>query len=479
MQQGITAALRQTGKILDAWLPLKIQYDRLPGLSVGIVYKGRLVYARSFGVADLATKTPATPTTCYRIASISKMFTAVAVMQLVERGALRLDDEVHAHLPWFQTKKSNEDTSHVTIRQLLSHTAGVMRDGTTPYWEHGSFPTAKVLRASIGNRTRVFENLTRFKYSNFGFAILGQVIEKVSGLPYEQYMMKHIIQPLGMTHTSADLTTENAAWLANGYSRSMPGIPNRTLINHVPTLAFAPAAGFLSNVVDLAKFISLFSLCAPLRSTQKTHQKQIINRESKKEMLREHLRVIGNGMDIEDDCSYGLGISMYSVQHKKLIGHGGGFPGFITQVRVDMEKEIGVITLSNANTDSACYINTGIFETLFRLIDEKDKYFGGKTLQRQQLYEGAYRSRWWDQVVVGTGARLIAFDPETCSPLKYGTLLRPKAKHRFVMEPASAFETPGEDARFVVPSGAKQATQLILGAEPLDRLNYTTTGTSK
>lgn len=470
MQQDITAALRHTGRILDAWLPLKIQYDRVPGLSVGIVHRGRLVYARGFGVADLATQTPASPTTCYRIASISKMFTAVAIMQLVERGALRLDDEVHAHLPWFQTKKSNEDTSHVTIRQLLSHTAGVMRDGTTPYWEHGSFPNVQTLRASIGNRTRVFENLTRFKYSNFGFAILGQVIEKVSGLTYEQYMTKHIIQPLGMTHSLPDLTPASAAWLANGYSRFIPGVPNRTGFAHVLTHAFAPATGFLSNVVDLAKFISLFSLCAPLGSTKKARSQQIINRESKKEMLREHLRVIGNGMDIEDDCSYGLGISMYSVQNKKLIGHGGGFPGFITQARVDMEKEIGVITLSNANSESACYINTGIFETIFRLIDEKDKYFSGKLLQGQLLYEGAYRSRWWDQVVVGTGTRLIVFDPETCSPLKYGTLLKPKAKHRFAMEPASAFETPGEEARFVVPARKKKATQLLLGAEPLVRL---------
>lgn len=198
MDKDYLKAIKYAIKIFDAWLPWKIQYDRVPGLAVGIVHNGKLIYQKGFGYADVELKIPMTPKTCFRIASISKTFTAVAIMQLVEQRKINLDDRIERYLPWFKVKTKNSDSSNITIRQVLSHTGGVFRDGNTPHWENDKFPNLAGLKKSISNKSIVFENLTRFKYSNFGFALLGEIIKKATGLNYDDYVTKHIIKKLGM-----------------------------------------------------------------------------------------------------------------------------------------------------------------------------------------------------------------------------------------------------------------------------------------
>src|SRR3989344_5695335 len=251
-------AIKYAVKIIDAWLPSKIQYDRIPALSVGLVHNGKIVYKRGFGFADVESLEPATPNTCYRIASISKTFTAVAIMQLAEQGKLHLDDKIHKYLPWFKSRSKDSDSNNITIRQILSHTAGVFRDGNTPHWADDKFPDITGLQKSI-SKAVVFENLTRFKYSNFGFALLGEVVKKISGVSYNEYVSENIIKKLGMERTAPDLTKENEGWLAKGYSRSIPN-KEREAFHHIPTNAYASATGFLSNVSDLAKYLSALSL---------------------------------------------------------------------------------------------------------------------------------------------------------------------------------------------------------------------------
>ena len=136
-------------KVIDAWLPSKIQYDRIPALSVGLVHNGKIVYKRGFGFADVESRESATPDTCYRIASISKTFTAIAIMQIAEQGKLHLDDKIHKYLPWFKSSSKDSDSDNITIRQILSHTAGVFRDGNTPHWADDKFPDIVGLQKSI------------------------------------------------------------------------------------------------------------------------------------------------------------------------------------------------------------------------------------------------------------------------------------------------------------------------------------------
>ncbi len=458
MEKNFSKAIKQTVKIIDAWLPLKIQYDRIPGLSVGIVYQGKLVYQKGFGYADVEAKIPATPKTGYRIASISKTFTAVALMQLAERGKINLDDRIEKYIPWFKAKSKNFDSHNITIRQVLSHTAGVFRDGNTPQWATDNFPDIGEIKKAISSKTVVFENLTRFKYSNFGFALLGEVIQKASGMPYGKYVSTHIIKKLGMERTAPDLTVQNEKWLAKGYPRPIPNTP-REVFRHAVTNAYASATGFLSNVPDLAKYLSALSLKRKL-------VKELVGREAKKEMMRKYWAT--------DDAlkgeSYGLGFAVYEIEKRKIIGHGGGFAGFITMIALDVENDIGVITLSNTNHGSTGQINRGIFETIYQFMDEQEKYAAGKKLKDEKKYEGVYRSKWSDTIIAGVEARLIAIEAEANSPVKNGTLLRPAGKNSFVMESKFHFDSTGERATFIFGKKAKQATTMIWGSVPTERV---------
>ncbi len=453
-------AIATTGRVLDAWLPLKIGYERVPGMSVGITYRGKLAYAAGFGFADVENAVAATPKTAYRIASNSKTFTAVSIMQLVERGRLALDDRITKHLPWFNAKVRHRDAANITIRQALAHTGGVFRDGVTPHWTDDRFPTGAELRRSVSSRTVVYENATRFKYSNFGFALLGAVIGKVSGGSYRSYVTENIIEPLGMRRTASDLTPESRAWLAAGYSRPIPDRP-RERFDHCSTNAYASATGFLSTVEDLAKYVSALSL---VRNTTK-----LVGRESKKELFRQHWTAPVDG-------SYGLGFGVWQVDGKRIVGHGGGFPGFITRIALNLDDDVGVIVLANANEAPSGFIADGILEVIFRLASPANEYFGGAARPGLRAFEGAYRSRWGDQIVVSTGSRLVAFAPQTNSPIKEGTVLRPATSSGFVMDSPFSFDSPGERARFLGRDAGGRARRLIWGSQPLDRIAQPWTG---
>lgn len=456
MEKNYTKSIKYATKIVDAWLSLKIQYDRIPGLAVGIVYNGKLVYQKGFGYADVESKVSITPKTCFRIASISKTFTAVAVMQLVEQGKINLDDRVEKYLPWFKAQTKDFNSSNITIRQVLSHTGGVFRDGNTPHWENDKFPDLAGLKKSISNKSVVFENLTKFKYSNFGFALLGEVIKKASNLDYDEYVTKNIIKKLGMEQTASDFSKENNDWLAKGYSRPIPN-KEREVFPHAQTKAYAPATGFLSNVSDLAKYLAAMSL-------KRKNADILIGKESKKEMAKEYW-AIG-----EEDESYGLGFEVYKIEKRKIVGHSGGFAGFITQISLDVENDIGVITLTNTNDSSCGSINTGIFETIYKLVDEKSKYSEGKKILSQEKFEGVYRSRWSDTIVVGIDTNLVAFSPKANSPVKDVTLLKAKGKNKFLMVTKSNFDSLGEFAIFTFKRGTKRATKVLFGATPSERL---------
>jgi len=434
MEKDYVKAIRYTTRIVDAWLPWKIQYDRIPGLAVGIVHNGKLVYQQGFGYADVESKISVTPKSCFRIASISKTFTAVSIMQLVEQGKINLDDRVQKYLPWFKAQTKDSDSSNITIRQVLSHTAGLFRDGT-PHWENDKFPDLAGLKKSISNESIVFENLTRFKYSNFGFALLGEVIKKASGLDYGEYVNKNIIGKLEMERTAPDYNKENEDWLAKGYSRPMPN-KEREAYPHAVTKTYTSAGGLVSNVSDLAKYLAAVSL-------KRKEANALVSKESKKEMLREYWPTG------EENESYGLGFDIYKIEKRKIVGHGGGFAGFRTHIALDVENDIGVITLT---------------------VDEKSKYGEGKKIPSQDKFGGAYRSRFDDTIIVGIDTNLIAFEPKTNSPVKDGTLLKPKAKYKFLMEAKSNRSWPGEFATFIFERGEKQAAKVLFATVPFKRL---------
>lgn len=446
--------LRVAGRIVDAWLPTFIQYKHIPGISVAITHKGKIVYKNGFGFSDLEAQKKMTTDTAFRVASISKTFTAIGIMQLVERGKLRLDDPVYKHLPWFKNTTKNEDAKSITIRHLLAHAAGVWRDGDTMHWESDDFPASDVIKKSVSTRSFPQENMTDFKYSNFGYAVLGQVIEKVTGTTYERYMQRSIISKLGMKRTAADYTKKSEEWLSNGYGREIPG-EEREVVSHCATNAYAPATGFLSTVEDLAKLIDALSLTRDKKNA-------LLSRQSKKEMTHAY-------WDTKENDHYGLGLIVQKVRGRKIVTHSGGFNGFITFFGLDTENDIGVVLLGNTTQCNSVQLGTGVFDAIYELMDE-GVYSDGPSVKQASKYEGLYRARWGDCVVVHAGSALLAFNPTLHAPTSYATRLEPKRGNTFIMDDPSQYYAPGEEARFLFRSGTKKAHTLLSGSLPMKRV---------
>ena len=182
--------------LLETWIQSQINYGKMPGISIGIVYDGELIYQNGLGYADVDKKIPASVDTRYRIASQSKMFTALGIMILRDEGKLRLDDPVTKFLPWLNLKPVNESDPPITLFQLLTHSSGLSRD-IGNHWNDFKFPDRNEFKALSSSKLKlIYSPYTVWKYSNNGYTLLGMVIEAASGRSYEDFIGEKILQPL-------------------------------------------------------------------------------------------------------------------------------------------------------------------------------------------------------------------------------------------------------------------------------------------
>jgi CubicO group peptidase (beta-lactamase class C family) len=438
-------------KVIDRWLAYKRVYGRIPGLAVGVVHKNKTVFTKSYGYADLETRKKLTPKTCFRLASISKVFTAVAVMRLVEAERLRLDDRIHTHLPWF---KSHQDKRlvRITIRQLLTHSSGLKRDGDTAHWVDDNFPSLEMIKRQVQSGLTVYPPSQRFKYSNLGYAILGQIVEAAAGKSYEQYVKEIIIDGLGLTHTYPDLTRAARRRLAVGYGRDTPGL-KRSELPPAQTKAMAPATGFVSNVEDLCKFLS----------AQFIGSGKLLTDESKREMQRI------NWFRGENHEQYGLGYEIWRVGNRWIAGHGGSFQGYRSKVGLEGKGEIGVVVLTNAIDAPALSLTNGIFHTINYFRKEEDKFKSRSESSKGSLgkYEGRFSGRWGDIEIVAAGDRLLGFWWDGDRPTEYVYELGRREGNEFRI--ISGFDKGyiGETIKFEFDKN-KNLVGLIEGPNPME-----------
>lgn len=429
-------------KVIDRWISYKRFFKRIPGVSLGLVYKNETVFVKGYGVESLKTKKQTTEFTNYRIGSISKLFTATAIMQLVEGGKLQLDDTVKQYLPWLNSK--------ITIRQLLSHSSGIDRDGDTSHWVDDKFPTLEVIKKHLKQGIKVYPPLKRFKYSNLGYALLGEVVHIASGKPYDEYVNENIIKKLGLNNTYSDLNSRVKSQLASGHSRDIPN-EERIEFNHVSTHAMASATGFVSHVVDLCKFLS----------AQFQGNNKLVTDLSKREMQRVQW------MRKDDQEHYGLGYEIWKMNGKQIIGHSGGFPGFLTQISMDKEDKIGVVVLTNTNGVPTYELTDGMFHIIKYFKDNKEKFQTSNKKISSKRYEGRFSSRWGDFEIVEVNGHLLGFWLDTDKPLEEPFRFEYLDGDSFRIIEANEFDYIGEKARFVF-DGTEKLTRLYLGPTPME-----------
>jgi len=376
-------------RLIDVWLEAQRDYERLPGMSVAVVEDQEVIFSRAYGLADLEKKIMATPETIYSICSISKLFTAVAIMKLRDSGKLRLDDEVSQHLVWFNIKQQYPDSGPITIRSLLTHSSGLPRESDFPYWSKPDFhfPSREQLKEKLGAQKTLYPPSTYFQYSNLGLSLLGEIVAEISGESFDDYIQKNILQPLAMNDTRPYLPQE--LWrgkLATGYS-SLTRNGTRERLPFFQAEGIKPAAGFSSTVLDLARFASWqFRLLT-------RGGEQILKAPTLREMHRVHW------MDPDWKTSWGLGFSVYELDGKTIVGHGGSCPGYRSTLMMEPGKKLAFVIMINASGTEPEKYARGMREILKKASAvKKVEIAPGVNLED---YAGYYDAQpWWGETVV-------------------------------------------------------------------------------
>lgn len=326
-------AVAEAIAVLDLWIAEQVEYGEIPGLAIAIVKGGQLVWAKGYGRADLASGAPMTPSTPLRLGSVSKMFTATAILELRDAGKLRLDDPVARHLPWFRVKSDFAAAGPITVENLITHTSGLPREGAFPYWTTHVFPTREELRAALPEQSAIYPPGEKIKYSNLGLALAGEVVAAASGESWAPYVERHILEPLGMKDSAAAPGPELLARLAKAYQRK-PAAGARPEMAYYDTGAIAPAAAVVSTALDLARFAS-FHLGAG--------HDEVLSAATRRDMQRPRY------LEPSWKSGRGLGFLISRRDERTLVSHGGWIGGHRADLLLDPARGIGVVALTNAD----------------------------------------------------------------------------------------------------------------------------------
>jgi CubicO group peptidase (beta-lactamase class C family) len=446
-------------EIFRAWLESAMAYQGWPGVSVGIVHDQRLIWSRGFGLADVKKQTPMTPATIHRIASITKVFTAVGLLQQRDAGKLQLDDPVTKYLPWFKPQNSFPNAPVTTLRHLLTHTAGLPRESDAPYWTNYEFPSREEVRLKLQKQPTALPTESAWKYSNLGLTIAGEVLAAVSGQTYEDYIEARILKPLGMSSTFVRTIDPSHAQLAAGYSRRLPGNSPREVVRFSDCAGISPAANMASNVEDLAKFASFL-----LRSTG-DERDSVLRLTTAAEMQRIHW------LHSDWISGWGLGFRIVRANGRTLVGHGGALRGYRTQLQLSPAEKIGVIVMINADDGNGAQIFDKIFQWVAPAIVKaaEPPPIVRTAAQNLQRYTGRYRSAWNDFEVIVVNGELVGFDPTTVDPNVGTTRFTSTGEHTFRIDSKDGFGSLGESAEFVInPAGI--ASELRMGQGVMQRV---------
>ena len=301
--------------------------QRLPSVSACVFRDGEVIWQRTLGLADVRAGDPATPEHAYRIGSITKTFTAVAVMQLVDAGRLDLDVPLRSYLP--------EAPAGPTIRMALSHTAGVQRETPGASWETMQAPTRAELLASLADAELVVRPGEHWHYSNLVFALLGEIVARAGGATYAEVLRGRILDPLGLARTR--LTPEGpraTPYFVEPYSDGVRIEPDPEVTE------LTGAAGWLwSTAADLARWGMFLA----------DGDDAVLGRTRLDQMARVAAMVDQERWNI----GWGLGLELYRRENRVFAGHGGAMPGFLAGLVVQRAERTGAVVLTNTGAQAA------------------------------------------------------------------------------------------------------------------------------
>ena len=322
--------------------------EHVPGAAWGIVVDGKLVHVGTVGIRDLSTKAPVTADTVFRIASMTKSFTAMAILKLRDAGKLSLDDPAERYVPELQgLKYPTTDSPRITVRHLLSHAGGFPEDNP---WGDQQLAASEEEFSAMLRRGIPFSNTpgVAYEYSNYGFAILGRIVQNVSKMPYRQYIATEVLRPLGMTATTLEPAEVPAERLAHGYRWEDEQWKEEPQLRDG---AFGAMGGMLTSLNDLARYVSAYVAAWPPRDGPESAPIARAALREMQQVWRPRPAVVSRNADgtVQLDAGgYGYGLRIQQTcDLGHVVSHSGGLPGFGSQMRWLPEYGVALIAMGN------------------------------------------------------------------------------------------------------------------------------------
>ena len=321
---------------IDSYLRAYVEQGQSVGLSAAIVQDGAIVFSGGYGVQNRQTQQPVTPQTLFHIASVAKTMTSTAIMQLREQGKLKLDDPLVNHLPYFQVDDPRSD--QITIRQCLSHTSSIGHPEEYG-WDRPEFDDEALERHVRGLATHKVVEIApnSLSYSDIAYNVLGDLIAKVTGMSYEQYMKTHIFDPIGMTTTTLMAPrADHPELVATGYEKKEDGAIGESFYPY--NRMHVPCGCIASSATEMAQWAMVSLNRGELAGVR------ILPSASYDEMWRMQFR--DQDEEVSTDTALGWWISRrYS---ERVMQHDGEDDGFVSNLRLWTESGIGIVILCNA-----------------------------------------------------------------------------------------------------------------------------------
>ncbi len=321
----------------------------LPAFSIALVDGHEVVWAQGFGYQDPEHKIPATAHTVYRVGSVSKLFTDIGIMQMVEAGKISLDTPVSQYIPDFHPQNPFSDP--ITLRELMSHRSGLLREPPVGNYFDPSEPTLEATVRSMNSTELVYDPGTHLKYSNAGIAVVGYTLQELNHQSFPQYLKQAVLAPLGMHESSFAPEPDLTRNLAKAYMWTYDGLkfPAPTF-----ELGLAPAGCMYSTVTDLAQFLMV------LFDRGRGPKAQVLKRETLEQMWTPQFATP------RQKRGYGLGFAVSELDGHRVIGHGGAIYGFATEVVGLPEDKLGVVTATT--TDAANAVTNSVARHALQLM---------------------------------------------------------------------------------------------------------------
>lgn len=334
--------------------------SHLSSVAYAVLLDGKIIYQSNTGIVNCKTNKVADNQSVYRIASMSKSFASVAILQLRDAGKIKLDDPVWKYIPELKGQKYSADSPEITVRHLLTHAAGFPEDNP---WGDRQLGISEATMLKMFKKGISFSNEpgVAYEYSNMGFAMLGQIIKNVSGQSYQSYIIEKVWKPLGMKNTYWDYTKVPDNQLVRGYRWLREQYIEQPI---EPDGAYGIMGGVLTSIEDFSKYMAFHQAAYDVNAANST----ILKKSSLKEM---HFPANFNSMNNRgytgtgEPCSnvsfYGYGLRIdQNCNQIRSIGHSGGLPGFGSDWKIVPQYGLGIVTFTNGTYGGAALMNNQI-----------------------------------------------------------------------------------------------------------------------